>query len=164
MPANLLISLADFAEFVPFSPNISEALVAPHIRDAQTFDVLPLLPTAVQATFTGDKTAWQPADTAFFTAYLRPLLVLEAARRLLLWHGTHVTPAGLEDLASDVNRTPASQQRRTTLSADLQGKCSHYRARLEGALRTYSPPAAAANCAGPTRYRSQPGGLEMFAL
>lgn len=158
----LLISLADFPAFVPFSVNIGAQLVEPHIRDAQTFDVLPLLPAAVVATLTSDPAQWGAADTDFFTNYVRPLLVLEAARRMLLWHGTHVTGAGLEDLASDMGRSPASQQRRTTLSADLAGKCSHYRALLQTALRTYAP-APTPTC-GPRRARPDNAGLYITAV
>ena len=160
---NLLISLADFPEFVPFSLNIGAALVKPHIRDAQTFDVLPLLPVAVQAVLTGDQQQWAAVDTTFFTDFVRPLLVLESARRMLLWHGTHITPDGLEDLASDPNRTPASQARRATLSADLASKCSYYRARLELALRTYAPrPAGSCTPAGHRMPAS--GGPQIFAI
>ena len=163
----LLISLADFPDFVPFSVHIAEALVSPHIRDAQTFDVGPLLPVltwqALVAALDGGPVAgWtEPALAALWSNGVRPLLVSESARRMLLWHGAHVTPNGLETV-SDIGHAPVSGQQRAELRADLQAKCAHYRARLASALRTYAP-TTTTSCNRPVR-RPGSGGLSISAV
>jgi hypothetical protein len=176
----LLISLADFPDFVPFSVNIGAHLVDPHIRDAQTFDVA--LPAAVYAAldtalgvvlpefkpsdFDGAEFATTAAVAgwtdlplaALWYAAVRPLLVLHAARRMLLWHGLHITPNGAE---ITVNQ-PISGQQRTELRADLQAKANQYEAVLAGALRTYLP--VTPTVCGATRRRRNSGGFSSHAL
>ncbi|MGI4736128.1 MAG: hypothetical protein ACRYG7_13205 [Janthinobacterium lividum] len=181
----LLIGLADFPDYVPFSVNIGAHLVEPHIRDAQTFDVWPLLPEALKTAlaqprpdpaqvaaaddlpadfpldFDEDAPAaadWSADTITLFTEYLRPLLVLESARRMLLWHGLHITPAGAEIKVDQ----PISNQQRTELRADLAAKASQYRAKLEAALAR-AQPATSSNC-GPRRSRPQHGGLRTSAI
>jgi hypothetical protein len=170
---NLLISLADFPDYVPFSLNIGAHLVDPHIRDAQTFDVQPLIPATLWAQLAAAAPAFAeeaaPASTALPTAFtepaptdeelsklwyggVRPLLVLTAARRMLLWHGLHITPAGSETVVAQ----PITTQQRSELRADLAGKASFYSARLAICLRAYLP-AGTTSCA-PIRRRIQ-GGL-----
>jgi hypothetical protein len=154
----LLISLADFADYTAFSTNISAALVEPYIRDAQRFDVWPLLPANLRTELETARAQWLPATEKLFTDYVRPLLVLESACRMIVWHGTHVTPAGLEDLASDLNRTAASTTRRAVLSADLQAKAATYRALLIAAL-----PSPSGACGSSTTRRPGRGGTTFLA-
>lgn len=156
----LFISLADFADYTVLSANLPAALVEPYIRDAQRFDVWPLLPAQVQAQLAEPTTSWAAATAALFAERIRPLLVLESAARLLLWHGTHVTPAGLEELTTDLNRTPASGARRAALAADLQAKAAHYRAALLAVL----PRSTSAGCGADYRRRPGRGGLAISAL
>lgn len=161
MIANL-ITLADFADYVPFSVNISAALVDPHIRDAQAFDVWPLLPTPLRTELPTDRSSWQPATEALFTEHLRPLLVLEAARRMLLWHGVHVTPNGAEVIITGSNQ-PISGQQRTELRADLASKANQYRPGLIAALRAAYPSAGSIGC-GSSGRRPGRGGLTTSAI
>ena len=178
----LLITLADFPDYTPFSVNIGAHLVNPHIRSAQAFDVWPLLPAALraelqaafgEATLAGSEGEFYggefytptPSNLAamppIFREYVRPLLVLESARRMLLWHGAHVTPNGLESFSDGSNQAVSGAQR-NELRQDLIAQASHYRARLEGALRTAYPSAYSTTC-GPARRRSS-GGATISAI
>lgn len=156
-----LVTLADFPAYVPFSANIGAHLVDPHIREAQTFDVWPLLPGALQTALAAAKADWLPAELALFDDFVKPLLVTEAARRMLLWHGLHITPNGAETV-SDVGHMPISNVQRTELRADLQAKANHYRARLEAALRL-AYPSPGTTC-GVVRRRRGHGGMTSAAL
>ena len=175
----LLISIADFPDFTPFSKNISAHLVTPHIRDAQTFDVklgaalyeqLELALSAVQPEFiptefdtaefftSATNAGWpDPKLATLWYSVVRPLLVSHAARRMMLWHGLHITPDGAESTAE----RPISPQERAALRADLQAKCSHYESLLTAALRTYLPTTSPATCTT-TRRRPTHGGLRTF--
>jgi hypothetical protein len=176
---NLLISLADFPDYVPFSLNIGAHLVDPYIRAAQTFDVQPLLPatlwTALAAAAPAFAQEAAPASTALPTGFtapaptdeelsklwyggVRPLLVLTSARRMLLWHGLHITPAGAENLTAQ----PITSQQRTELRADLAGQASFYSARLAISLRGYLTPTTTP-CGAPNRRRRQ-GGFQTSAV
>lgn len=157
MIANL-ITLADFAGIVPFSVNIGAHLVAPHIADAQELDLIPLLPEALRTELAKARPAWLPAVEQLFTNHLRRLLVLESARRMLLWHGLHITPNGAENTAS----LPITDQQRTQLRADLQAKAGHYRPAALAAIAVLYPPVAA-SCGTRTRLRGN-GGLQTSAI
>lgn len=178
----LLIALADFPDFVAFSPNISPALAAPYLRQAHTFDVQ--LPAAVRAdletelpviapTFKPDaceaadfateaaKAGWSNTTLArLWYEAIRPLLVLESARRMLLWHGLHITPNGAENLST----TPISSQQRAELRADLQSQAAFYRARYEAGLRSLAPAPATSTCGATSHRRPGRGGLQTAAL
>lgn len=187
MIANL-ITLADFPDFVPFSVNTDSSLVDPHIREAQTFDVEPVATLArlraIAAELPGIATTFRPVDTdapdflllaadagwadatlaRIWYVGIRPLLVCESARRMLLWHGFHVTPAGLQTVSDpSVGAQPVSGASRAELRADLASKCTHYRGRLQTALRLAYPTAYPNTCAG-TRRRPGSGGLQISAV
>lgn len=181
----LLINIGDFPDFVPFSVHIAPLLVTPHIRDAHTFDVGPLLSTALwlqleteldtvmpefnPAEFASSEfltttvqAGWiTPALAALWYDAVRPLLVCESARRMLLWHGAHVTANGVETI-SDVGHMPVSGATRTELRSDLQAKCSHYRARLTARLGPFAP--LVSTCGPGRRRRPGAGGLTTYAL
>lgn len=151
----LLITLADFGAYVPFSPNIDPLLVEPHVRDAQTFDVWPLLPVALRTELASPVASWPVKETKLFTDFVKPLLVCTAADRMLLWHGLHITPNGAETI-SDLGHQPISQAQRAQLRADLQAKAAHYQGQLETALRLAYPPTAG-TCGGRPARRPGPG-------
>jgi hypothetical protein len=177
----LLITLADFADFTAFSTNIGASLVTPYIREAHTFDVK--LPTAVRADLETELAGIDPAfkpedfDTADFAVQaatagwanttlarlwyeaIRPLLVLESARRMLLWHGLHITPNAAE-VTTD---RPISSQQRAELRADLISKASYYRPLFEAGLRSISPTSTVPTCGTP-RQRPSSGGLQISAV
>jgi hypothetical protein len=172
----LLISILDIADFTAFSKNTGEHLVTPYIREAQQFDVK--LPAAVQAELEAELEAVQPqfkpdefqgadfSTTATTAGWknlalakvwyesIRPLLALEAARRMMLWHGFHLTP----NAAETTSDRPMSKQDRAELRADLQAKASHYRPLFEAGLRSLSPITAPASC-GAVRRRVSRGGF-----
>jgi len=177
----LLITLTDIAAFTAFSTNIGAHLVTPYIREAQTFDVkLPVLVRAeLEAELPTINPLFKPEEfeavnfpqeavaagwanpklaRAWYEA-IRPLLALEAARRMLLWHGLHITPAGCENGSA----LPITDGQRAALRADLQAKAMHYRALYEAALHTLAPITSPAGCA-PTRRRPSNGGLRSAAL
>jgi hypothetical protein len=178
----MLISLADFPEYVPFSVHIAPLLVNHSIRDAHVLDVGPMLtpelwalledlrageaevpntlPASLPLVF-GDTPAPDPRLVELWTESVRPLLVYNAARRMLLWHGVHVTANGLETM-SDVDNKPASDALRTQLRADLQSKCSAYGGMLVAALRQYNP-TPTTGCHGRKR-RPDVGGLKTYAI
>lgn len=179
----LLIEIRDFPDYVPFSVNIAPLLANPHIRDAQTFDVWPLLPAPLreelqaaigETTLAGDDGEFSNGEfytptpsnlqamPAIFREAVRPLLVLESAARMLLWHGAHVTPNGLETL-SDGQNTEVSDKRRNELRQDLLAKAGYYRAKLEAALRAAYPTAYSSSC-GSARRAASSGGLTTYAV
>lgn len=187
MIANL-ITLADFPEFVPFSVNTDASLVNPHIREAQTFDVEPVATLArlraVAAELPGVAANFKPTDTdapdflqqaaaagwadttlaRIWYVGIRPLLVCESARRMLLWHGFHVSPAGLHTVSDpSTGAQPVSGTNRAELRADLASKANHYRARLETALRLAYPTSYATACTASRRRRGS-GGAQLSAV
>jgi hypothetical protein len=153
-----LITIADFAGVVPFSVNIGAHLVAPHIADAQELDVWPLLPDALRTELAKPRAGWLPAVEKLFTDHLIRLLVLESARRMLLWHGLHITPNGAENTAS----LPITDQQRTQMRADLQAKAEHNRPAVIAAIAVLYPPTAA-SCGNHNR-RPGNGGLRTVAI
>jgi hypothetical protein len=177
----LLVSITDFPPYVPFSVNIAPLLVEPYILRAQTQDVrLPsaiwkALETALDAVagefapnefdsaefFTEAQAAgWVDMKLAalWYTA-VRPLLVCHAARRMLLWHGLHITPNAAE-ITTD---RPVSAAQRTEMRSDLQAQCSFYEAQLQVALRAYQPTNTNAVCVS-TRRQPTHGGLKTSAV
>jgi hypothetical protein len=176
----LLISLEDFPDFLPFSVEIAPLLVEPHIRDAQTFDLWPLLPVALRKVYAEPVANWPAApvgtlfyqDTVFkpapnqvgvetilFNDFVKPLLVCLSGSRLMLWHGLHVTEAGME-VFTDMGRAPISQAQRVQLRADVQAKATHYQGLFETALRAAYP--VTTPCA--RRRRPVSGGPTMSAI
>lgn len=151
-----LITLADFKGVVPFSTNIGEHLVAPHIADAQELDLWPLLPAALRTSLSQVR-PWPAALEMLWAEHLKRLLVLAAARRMLLWHGLHITPNGAENTAAQ----PITDQQRTQLRADLAAKSTHYQPLALAAIATAYPVATAA-CGAPRRRTT--GGLSSAAL
>lgn len=141
-----LITITDFAGIVPFSVNIGAHLADPHIADAQALDVLPRLPAALRTVLATPTVGW-PADvTTLFTDHLKRVLVLEAARRMLLWHGLHITPNGCENTAA----LPITDAQRNQLRADLAAKAGHYWPALLSAAGSLYP-AATTGCGTGTR-------------
>ncbi|GGG34247.1 DUF6712 family protein [Hymenobacter glacieicola] len=157
-----ILTKADFPEFVPFSLNIGDHLLNPHIRDARTFDLGML--SAADWLALEQPRPWQVTGLeTLYQEFIRPLWVLESARRFLLWHGTHITGSGVDDIA-DPDHRPVSGQRRAELKADLETKCSYYRNRLDAALRAYRGAAPATTC-GPARPRRRgKGGFTLHAV
>ncbi|MDO7888202.1 DUF6712 family protein [Hymenobacter cheonanensis] len=188
-----LITKADLGDYTRVSANVADLLINPAIRDAHTFDVLPLLagseaqllaayltdagrPAFAVSYAAAEALGFPEAELAalqasplyqrhvLYVSAVRPLLCYETYRRFLLDHGAHVTENGVETFSSG-NNQPISQAQRTEMRADAAAKCSHYRALLTGALHTYRGPAAAATAcgAGPNR-RPGAGGLRTVAL
>jgi hypothetical protein len=154
---NNLITLADFKGVVPFSTNIGEHLVTSHIADAQEIDFWPLLPTALR-TDLAQARPWPAALETLWADHLKRLLVLAAARRLLLWHGLHITPNGAESTAAQ----PITDTQRTQLRADLATKSTHYQPLVLAAIHAAYPPTST-TCGEPRRRRTN-GGFSSAAL
>ena len=185
----LLVSKKDFPAYVAFSANVGDQLVLPHLQDAQLFDVRPLLPGELEAMeaaaqaaaprlefrylefdprefFAEDlPTDWpDPRLYTLFMAFVRPLLVCEAFRRMIPWHGKHVTPNGIE-VISDAGHQPITAADRAELRGDILAKCNYYRHRLLTALATYRGTALPAPaCSSPRRRRAGSGGTHSYAL
>ncbi len=164
-----LITKLDLPDYVKFSVNIDDNLINPAIRDAHTFDVLPLLRDVEQGNLVAyllleevDRAA-HPAHRLYTTA-VRPLLCYEAYRRFMLDHGVHITANGAETV-SDVGHQPISGAQRTEIRSDAAAKCAHFRAVLAAALHTYRGPLAGgpAACARSTR-RPGRGGFQSSAV
>lgn len=164
--SSYLISKADFPEFVPLSLNVADELVNPYIRDAYEFDIAPLFTAAEWALLTAARgLVEQPAEAPAVLALwepLRALWVCQAFRLFLRWHGTHITPNGVEAFA-DGGQLPVSGARRAELIADIDGRVARYAARLATALRAYRP-ATTTTCG--THHRRRPGrsGLQSHAI
>jgi hypothetical protein len=153
-----LITIADFAGIVPFSVNIGAHLVDPHVADAQLLDFLPRLPEALRTDLAAPR-PWGAGLEALWADHLRRVLVLESARRLLLWHGLHITPDGAENTA----RLPITDQQRAQLRADLQTKAAHFWPTALAAAGVLYPPTPSTTCGAPRR-RPGNGGLRTAAL
>lgn len=187
-----LITKADLGDYTRVSANVADLLINPAIRDAHTFDVLPLLAgneaqqlaayltDADRPVFAASYAAAEaqgfpetelvvlkasPLYTrhVLYVTAVRPLLCYETYRHFLLDHGAHVTENGVETFSSGSNQ-PISQAQRTEMRADAAAKCSHYRALLAGALRTYRGPEAAPSCGSAATRRPGSGGLTSMAL
>jgi len=162
-----LITKADLPDYTRLSPNIGDLLLNPAIRDAHTFDVLPLLREVEVANLAAylqlplDERGQHPAHVLYTTA-VRPLLCYETYRRFMLDHGVHLTQNGAETI-SDVGHAPITGQQRTEIRADAAAKCAHYQAVLAGALRTYRGPQVA-TCGTSTNRRPSSGGLRTAAI
>lgn len=154
-----LITITDFAGIVPFSVSIGAHLVEPHVSDAQLLDFLPRLPETLRTALTGPR-PWGAALETLWADHLRRLLVLEAARRLLLWHGLHITPNGAENTASQ----PITDQQRTQLRADLQTKAAHFWPAALAAVGVRYPPTPSTTCGPGRARRPSSGGLRTAAL
>jgi len=153
-----LITATDFAGIVPFSVNIGAHLVDPHVADAQALDFLPQLPAVLQTELAAVRPWAGPLET-LWADHLKRLLVLEAGRRLLLWHGLHITPNGAENTASQ----PLSDAQRNQLRADLAGKVSHYLPAALAAIAKLYPPTTSTTC-GTSRARRSSGGYRSAAI
>ncbi|SNC67348.1 hypothetical protein SAMN06265337_1920 [Hymenobacter gelipurpurascens] len=183
----LLITVADFPEFWPLSINTAPELVEPYIRKAQTFDVRPLFTAAEWQGFesnlgngttefpgvefdpeeflaTPPPSAWDnPTLAALWVGFAKPVLVTESFRRLMLWHGTHVTPNGLETM-QDINNQPVTSARRAELKADVEAERNLYAGRLQAALRAYRGTVPTTTCGASTRRRPGRGGVTFHAI
>ena len=189
---SFLITKADLSDYTRVSQNVSNLLLNPAIRDAHTFDVLPLLhanevaalaaylveparAAFVVAYQTAELAGFPPADLlalqasplyrlhVLYATAVRPLLCYETYRRFLLDHGVHLTENGAETI-SDVGHQPISGQQRTEMRADAATKCSHYRAVLSIALRTYRGAAATATACATRPRRPGAGGFTSSAV
>ena len=165
----LLITKADLPDYTRISVNISDLLLNPAIRDAHTFDVLPLLRPAEVGNLVA-YLALSPADRAahpahvLYTTAVRPLLCYETYRRFMLDHGVHLTENGAETI-SDMGHQPISSAQRNEIRQDAAAKCSHYQAVLAGALRTYRGPGSSpATCGTSSNRRPGTGGLRTSAV
>jgi hypothetical protein len=188
-----LIKKADLSDYTRVSVNVSDLLIGPAIRDAHTFDVLPLLSTqdvqqlAAYLVDAGRKdfaASYATSELAGFpevelvllqasplyglhvlyTTAVRPLLCYETYRRFLLDHGAHVTENGVETFSTG-NNQPISQAQRAEMRADAAAKCTYYRAILPGALHTYRGANAPITTCGTNRpSRPSSGGLRSVAL
>ncbi|UOQ53041.1 DUF6712 family protein [Hymenobacter cellulosivorans] len=185
--SQLLITKYDLPEFWPVSTNISDELVNPYIGKAQTFDVRPLLTAQEWAglernlgngtsEFPGIEvdpaeflaappaTSWDEDKlAALWAGFIRPLLATETFRRMILWHGTHITQNGVETL-SDGSNQPISAARRAELKADVEAERNLYIGRLQAALRAFRPATAPTICGASARRRPGRGGLKTFAV
>ena len=186
MSQPLLITKYDFAEFWPVSQNVADELVNPYISKAQTFDVRPLLTadewaglirnqahsagefpglefSPAEFLATAPATEWDDDRlAALWVGFVKPLLVTESFRQMLLWHGTHITQNGVETF-SDTGSQPVSSARRSELKSDVEAARNLYRARLESALRLYRG-TATTTCGNATRRRPGRGGVRSHAI
>ncbi len=185
----LLVTKKDFPAFVPFTDQIGDHLVTPHIQDAQLFDVRRLMRkeeyTEMEASAEQHErtefhflefdprefftellqTEWENKKLyTLFMGFVRPLIVCEAFRRLIPYHGAHVTGNGFE-VISEMGHQPISAATRAEIREDILTKCNYYRTRLETALSTYrgtTPPTT--TCTPYRRRRAGLGGSKFFNI
>lgn len=187
-----LITKRDLPDYTKFSVNTADLLINPSIQDAHVFNVLPhlslpeqralsaYLANADRASFEADYKACEklgfPEEQlaglvanplysvgVLYLSAVRPLLCYETYRHLLLGHGVHVTPNGVE-VVEGTDGTPVSGQQRTEMRADAAAKCAHYHSVLASALRTYRGPTTGPTTCGPRRRRPQSGGLSISVI
>lgn len=133
-----LIDRDDFQQYVKFSANIPARDVDYQCKDAQEFDVMPLLPVAV---ITGNN-MMTDIEVALFESpvtkqelvslyndFVKPLLVCKAYARYLLWAGRNVSQFGLRVNNEDTS-IEVSDKARGELIADVEHKCNVYLSRL----------------------------------
>lgn len=138
-----LINKSDFSEYVVFSNNIKDDNIDVHCRDAQNFDVYPIMPTAkVSGNNMIDDIIFaltespveKPELIALFNDYVKPFMVLKAYCRFLLYHGRNITQYGIrvnnEDTSNDIG-----DKGRAEFIADNEHKANVYLARLNKALK-----------------------------
>lgn len=93
-----LINKDDFGAYVKFSANVPSRDVDFHCVDAQVIDVEPSFPdnlvSNIEAAFS-ESPIESNEHIEFFNDYLKPVLVCNAYRRFLLYHGRNITQFSL---------------------------------------------------------------------
>lgn len=138
-----LINKDDFGAYVQWSNNIPAANVDYHCADAQNFDVEPIMPTAVVSgnnmltdiiAALAESPVTKPELVAFYGAYVKPLLVLNAYRRFLLVHGINNTQFGLR-VNNEETSNEITDKRRGEIMSDAQQKANVYLAKMTAELK-----------------------------
>lgn len=138
-----LITKDDFGAYVQWSNNIPAANVDYHCADSQNFDVEPIMPTAVVSgnnmltdiiAALAEDPQTKPELIAFYNAYVKPLLVLNAYRRFLLVHGINITQFGSR-VNNEETSNEISDKRRAEIMADAESKANVYLAKMTAALK-----------------------------
>lgn len=141
-----LIDKDDFGAYVQWSNNIPASNVDYHCADSQNFDVEPIMPTAVVSgnnmltdiiAALAESPATKPQLIAFYEAYVKPVLVLNAYRRFLLVHGINITQFGSR-VNNEETSNEISDKRRGEIMADAESKANVYLAKMSAALKAAS--------------------------
>jgi len=141
-----LIDKDDFSAYVKWSANILASQVDTHCSDAQLFDVKPIMPTAKVSennmltdieTAINESPVTKPELVELFNSYIKPLLVLNAYRRFLLWHGVNIAQFGLRKNIEETSESITDKQR-AELMADTEAKTNAYLAEFKKALKDAS--------------------------
>ncbi len=125
MPKPLIVK-DDFMPLVQFSLNIPDKMVAPHINDAQDYD----LTEAVGEDMVNDLVALdlhdeeeRPELRAFWKTWVKPYLVFKSYSRILASAGKNLTQFGLVTPREDTS-TPITTEERAYLIGDIDKKAS----------------------------------------
>ena len=125
---SLLINKDDIDGYRSISENISEVeLLEPHIRDAQEFDLKPLLDCSdeefLQAIIDNQTTY------ADLIAKIKPVLVYFSYARFLSNHGIHVTPTGVVT-KKNADSEPVSEAQLSRIINQAESSALVYQKRL----------------------------------
>jgi hypothetical protein len=84
----------DFLVYLPWSANISETLINPHIEDAYKFDIKPKVETLAIDIYNLKNNGTKPELYAFYDQYFCQWWVFLAFRRFIQIHGRNITQFG----------------------------------------------------------------------
>lgn len=86
--------LQDFLKYLPWSPNINDTLIAPHIENAYKFDIKPRVETIAIDIYNLRNDNSRPELYAFYDQYFCEWWVLLSFRRFIQVHGRNITQYG----------------------------------------------------------------------
>ena len=84
----------DFLKYLPWSVNITDNLVAPHVEDAFKFDIRPKLETLAIDLYALPNDGSKPELYTFYNDYVCQWWTLLAFRRFIQVHGRNLTQFG----------------------------------------------------------------------
>lgn len=118
---------------MPFSKNISEATLAPHVQDALLMNVRPMLGEQYGKVMSEELQLTDESGADL----VRAVWVLNAYVKFLPFHGLDISPTGITKSKGDQRNTyeQASPQERQAIITTLRTKLSFYEGELGKRLK-----------------------------
>ena len=118
-----LIIQSDFDSYCRLSNNIKKSELDIPIKDAQ-LELLSWIPDVMYTDLMNNLDS-KPELTTLFNEYIKPVLVLTAYYKFILWHGRNISQFGIRQNNEDTSEE-ISDKARGELMADVQSRKSAY--------------------------------------